>query len=71
MITSNMARTGYPSRVVMLAGSESSKHTGLLMDSVIVTDNLATIEVSEIDQIIGTIPTMEKIDEALRATLGL
>ena len=35
------------------------------------TDNLATIEVSEIDQIIGTIPTMEKIDEALRATLGL
>src|ERR1017187_9950713 len=44
-----MARAGHASRVVVRVDSESAKGAGLLMDSVIMTDNLATIHYSEID----------------------
>jgi mRNA interferase MazF len=71
MITSNMARAGHPSRVVVSVGSESAKGSGLLMDSIIVTDNLATIHHSEIDRIIGTLRGLKEIDAALRTTLAL
>jgi mRNA interferase MazF len=71
MITSNMARTGHPSRVTVRAGSEGAKGSGLLMDSVVMTDNLATIHHSEIDRIIGTFTGMNEIDAALRTTLAL
>ena len=71
MITSNLARTGHPSRVMMPADSEDAKLAGLLLDSVIMTDNLATVQSSEIDQVIGTLPSRNRIDAALRATLAL
>ncbi len=71
MITSNMARGGHPSRVIVGIGSENARDSGLLMDSVIMTDNLATILDSEIDRIIGTFSGMTEIDAALRTTLGL
>jgi mRNA interferase MazF len=54
MITSNMARAGHPSRVMVRIDNEKTRESGLLMDSVIMTDNLATILDSEIDRIIGT-----------------
>ena len=41
------------------------------MDSVIMTDNLATIHESEIDRVIGRLPGMSEIDAALRKTLAL
>jgi hypothetical protein len=41
------------------------------MDSVIMTDNLATVHYSEIDQVIGTFPGMSELDAALRETLAL
>ena len=44
--------------------------TPALTDSVVMTDNLATVAHHEIDQQIGTIP-MEKVDRALKHTLGL
>jgi mRNA interferase MazF len=62
MITSNMARAGHPSRVIVRAGSESSA---------IMTDNLATIHYSEIDRAIGTFTGLKEIDAALRTTLAL
>jgi mRNA interferase MazF len=71
MITSNMARAGHPSRVIVRFGSEKARGSGLLMDSVIMTDNLATILDSEIDRAIGTFTGLTEIDAALRATLGL
>ncbi len=46
MITSNMARAGHPSRIIASGG-------GLPMTSIIMTDNLATIHLSEIDSVIG------------------
>ena len=71
MITSNMTRAGHPSRVAVSLGSESARGSGLLMDSVIMTDNPATIHHSEIDRIIGTFGGLKEIDAALRTTLAL
>jgi mRNA interferase MazF len=71
MITSNMTRAGYPSKVVVLAATENGKRAGLLMDSVVMTDNLATVHFSEIDRVIGVFPAMTELDAALRATLAL
>lgn len=71
MITSNMVRAGHRSRVIVLATSENAKRSGLLMDSVIMTDNLATVHYSEIDRVIGTFTAMSELDAALRATLDL
>jgi mRNA interferase MazF len=56
MITINMARAGHRSRVSVPAVSEQAKRSGLLMDSVIMTDNLATVHDSEIDRVIGNFP---------------
>ena len=71
MITSNMDRSGHPSRLFVSAASEEAQRTGLLMDSVIMTDNLATVHESEVDRIIGDFPRMNDVDAALRATLAL
>ena len=58
MITSNMSRAGHASRVIVRGGSEEG--SGLLMDSVIMTDNLATIQHSEIDRTLGAIADMRR-----------
>ena len=71
MISSNMARAGHPSRVVVRVGAMGPRGSGLLTDSVIMADNLATIHESEIDRVIGALPDLNEIDTALRATLGL
>ena len=46
------------------------QQSGLLSDSVVMTDNLATVAESEIDREIGLL-SMAEIDIALRYTLGL
>jgi mRNA interferase MazF len=71
MITSNMARAGYRSRVTVPLASENAKRSGLLTDSVIMADNLATIRYSEIERIIGAFRGTSEIDVALRAALAL
>ena len=71
MITSNMARDGHPSRVIVRVGRESGIGSGLLMDSVIMADNLATLHDSEIDRVIGAFMGLAQLDAALRATLAL
>lgn len=52
-----MARAGHPSRVIVRV--ENEKETGLLLDSVIMTDNLATVRYSEIDCVIGELHSAE------------
>jgi mRNA interferase MazF len=71
MITSNMARAGHPSRVALQQSSAQGKQAGILMDSVIMTDNLATIRETEIDQTIGTLTEMTEVNDALRHTLAI
>ncbi len=70
MITSRLFRANHPSRVTVLRSTPEGQRSGLLTDSVVMTDNLATIAESEIDRIIGTLP-MNVVDPALRHTLGL
>ena len=70
MITSRTFRAGHPSRYRVLLNSLEGKQSGLLADSVVMTDNLATIVTSAIYRKIGFLP-MAKIDLALKCTLGL
>ena len=70
MITSRLFRAHHPSRVTVLLSTPEGRQSGLLTDSVVMTDNLATIAESEIDRVIGSLP-MTKVDIALRHTLGL
>lgn len=70
LITSNQSRTG-ATRVLIEQSSPIGQQMGILSDSVIMTDNLATVLEREIDQIIGTCPMMKPVDLALKITLGL
>ena len=70
MMTSRMFRGEHPSRVTVLRGSPEGGPAGILTDSVVMTDNLATIAEGEIDQRIGFLP-MARVDQALKHTLGL
>jgi mRNA interferase MazF len=69
MITSNMTRAGHFSRVTVLQASAEGRQMGLHTDSVIATDNLATVLDSEIDRAIGRRADMQDVDTALRHTL--
>ncbi len=66
MISSNMARAGHPSRVTVLAASENGKRSGLLMDSVIVTDNVATIRYSGNRSGRRDLPGVAELDDVAR-----
>lgn len=70
MMTSRMFRANHPSRVTVLLASQEGRDAGILSDSVVMTDNLATIRTQEIDQKIGSLP-MTSVDLALRNTLCL
>ena len=71
MISSNPFRTGHPSRVQILQSSAEGKQMGLRTDSIVMTDNLATVLEGEIDRVIGRMPSTGALDDALRHTLGL
>jgi len=66
-----MARAGHPSRVTLRQNSPQGKQAGILMDSVIMTDNLATIRETEIDRTIGALTDMSEVNDALRHTLAI
>ena len=70
MITTKMFRANHPSRVTIFLSNGEGQQSGLLRNSVVMTDNLATVTDSAIDRVIGSIP-MEKIDAALRHTLNI
>ncbi len=53
MISSNLARRGHPSRVFVALTSAEGKASGLRLDSVIMTDNIATVFETEIDSVLG------------------
>lgn len=69
MITSRMARANHLSRVVITLSTPEGRQSGLLTDSVVMTDNLATIADTEIDRVIGSLP-MGKIGALDRSSQG-
>jgi mRNA interferase MazF len=71
MITSNPSRAGHASRVTVANSSPQGRQMGLRVDSIIMTDNLATIFENEIDRVIGHCGIMGAVDNALRHTLAL
>jgi mRNA interferase MazF len=70
MITSKVFRANHPSRVTVLQSMPEGQQSGLLTDSVVMTDNLATIAEPAIDRIIGRL-FMTAVNAALRHTLNL
>ncbi len=70
MITSQMVRAGHPSRVTVLLSSPEGRRSGLLTNSVVMTDNLATVKEATVSSVIGSLP-MSGVDNALRHSLGL
>ena len=54
-----------------LLTTETGKQTGLISDSVIMTDNIATVRLSEIYKRIGTFTEMDALKESLRHTFGI
>jgi mRNA interferase MazF len=72
-ITTNLARAGEPTHLLIEASTIEGQHSGLLHDSLVSSNNLVTIELTRIHKVIGHLPatTMLKIDECLKAALGL
>lgn len=71
MITSNPSRLGHACRVAVSMASSRGKEMGIRTDSIIMTDNLATLALIEIDRRIGKCKDMTDVDIALRHTLKL
>lgn len=71
MITSNLTRRGHPSRVFFPLQSPEAKRAGLRTDSVIMTDNLATVLEKAIAGKLGRLDDLTAVEAALRATFGL
>ncbi|MBK8434220.1 MAG: type II toxin-antitoxin system PemK/MazF family toxin [Chloroflexi bacterium] len=70
MITSRTFRANHSSRVLIEIDTPEGQTSGLLTNSVVMTDNLATVLQTEIDRVIGAVP-MTNINMALKHTLGL
>jgi mRNA interferase MazF len=71
MITGNVSRAGHRSRVSVPLSSPAGVASGLLANSVIMNDNLATVLQKAIQSVIGSIPDMIAVDAALRHALAL
>lgn len=71
LITSNTARGGHQSRVEVMLNSPEGRQSGLQFDSVVVTDNLATVHNASVDKVIGSLSIMRAVDRALAHTFGL
>ena len=71
MISSNLARSSHPARVTIRIGDPEAAGSGLKLDSVVMGDNLATIDLRLIQARIGKLADMTAVDNALRVALGL
>ena len=72
-ITTNLKRIDEPTQVMIDIETKEGKQTGLLSNSAITCENLYTTEQTTIVKTLGNLPNslMEKVDDALRASLGL
>jgi mRNA interferase MazF len=72
-ITSNLKRAGDPSHLLIELATPEGAQSGLLHDSVVSCNNLATIEQKLIERVIGSLPaaTMQKVDASLKSALGI
>jgi mRNA interferase MazF len=71
MIITNLIRKEHKSRIFVDIQMKTGQRTGLLSNSVIMTDNIATVRLSEIYKGIGTFIEMDILKESLRHTFGI
>ncbi len=71
MITSNRSRRHGRTRVFVPLNSAEGTQMGILTDSVIVADNIATVRQREISRTIGRCSCMSDVESALKIILGL
>jgi mRNA interferase MazF len=72
-ITSNLKRANEPTHLLIEVATPEGASAGLLHDSLVSCINLATIREDRIDKVIGFLsaPTMQKVNDCLKAALGL
>ena len=72
-ITTNLRRAAEPTHLLIEAASPEGQQAGLLHDSTISCNNLATVREDRIDRVIGQLPdrTMRQVDGCLKSALGL
>jgi mRNA interferase MazF len=71
MITSKIQRAGHGSRILVQKNSSLGQDMGLRTDSLIMTDNLATVRDDPTVKIIGRMTDYVQVEIALRHTFGL
>jgi mRNA interferase MazF len=73
LITTNLARRGDKSHFLIDVATPDGQQTGLLHDSMVSCNNLATIEQSLIQKTIGTLSAalLKQLDDCLKAALEL
>jgi mRNA interferase MazF len=72
-ITSNLRAVREPTHLLIEVSTAEGQQTGLLHDSLISCNNLATIEQALIDRTIGDLSAamMQQVDACLKAALGI
>ena len=72
-ITSNLTRKGDPAHVFIEAESPEGKQAGMLYDSLVSCNNLATVDARRINRVIGSLSDdlMKQDDICLKVALGL
>ena len=72
-ITSNLRAANEPTHLLIEAGSPEGQQAGLLHDSLVACNNLATIEHALVAKVIGSLPASEmaKIGDCLKTALEL
>ncbi len=72
-ITTNLARAGEPTHLLIDPSTKEGQTSGLLHESLVSCNNLITVEHTRVHKVIGNLPptTMQQIDDCLKAALGL
>src|SRR4030095_10578670 len=72
-ITTNVRHANDPTPLLSAWGAPEAQQAGLLHDSVVSCNNLATVHEDRIHRVIGHLPDplMASIDECLKTALGL
>lgn len=72
-ITTNLQHAAEPTHMSIVAASPEGRQMGLLHDSVISCNNVATVREDRIDRVIGRVPDilLPRLDACLKAALGL
>lgn len=72
-ITTNLRRAAEPTHLLIEAASPEGQAAGLLHDSVISCNNLATVHYARIDRVIGHLSdtTIQQLDACLKSALAL